>query len=131
MARREGKKDTVIRKTVDVLAETIMKMPLGERASINPLVYYHYSLLGYEKMDFGGRVGYALTKDGGETYLLKDSDLLEVMEQLEEKLKGKRKLDLSAYMGMDVGPPYNLTFVVWGIKSKDQKTKPNEGGKRI
>lgn len=129
MARRERKKDTVFREAVDMLAETILKMPLGERASINPLVYYHYSLMGYEKKDLGGHIGYALTKDGGKTYLLKDEDLSEVMEQLKQRLKGKRKLDLSAYKGMDVGMPYNLTFVVLGIrKSKIRKT--NEGGKR-
>ena len=53
-----------------------------------------------------------VSRDGGETFLLKDTDLFEVMEQLECRLKGKRILDLSAYKDMDVGLPYNLTFVV-------------------
>ena len=126
MARRERKKDTVFRETVDMLAETILKMPLGERASINPLVYYHYSLMGYEKKDLGGHIGYALTKDGGKTYLLKDEDLFEVMEQLKQRLKGKRKLDLSAYKGTDVGMPYNLTFVVLGIKKIRKQNQMKE-----
>ena len=112
MARRERKKDTVIRETVDVLETMIMEMEPGDRASVNPLVYYHYSKLGYEKKHLGFSIGCALTRDGGETYLLKDTDLFEVMEQLESRLKGRRILDLSAYKDMVVGLPYNLTFVV-------------------
>ena len=112
MACREKRKETVIREVTDVLAETILKMEIGERASINPLVTYHYMKLGYEKKHLGIHIGDALTKDGGETYLLKDMDLFDVMDRLEEKLKGDRILDFSAYEDMVVGLPYNLTFVV-------------------
>ena len=116
MASRERKKDTVIREAVDALETMIMEMEPGDRASVNPLVYYHYSKLGYEKKHLGFSIGYALTRDGGETYLLKDTDLFEVMEQLEARLKGKRILDLSAYKDMEVGLPYNLTFVIREVR---------------
>ena len=51
MASRERKKDTAIREAVDALETMIMEMEPGDRASVNPLVYYHYSKLGYEKKD--------------------------------------------------------------------------------
>lgn len=112
MARREKRKETVIREVTEVLAEKIRAMEFGERASINPLVTYHYMEQGYEKKHLGFQICYALTKDGGTTYLLKDTDLFEVMDRLGEKLKGDRFLDFSAYEDMVVGLPYNLTFVV-------------------
>lgn len=112
MARREKRKETVIREVTEVLAEKIRAMDIGEHASINPLVTYHYMQQGYERKHLGIHIGYALTKDGGTTYLLKDTDLFEVMDRLDEKLKGDRRLDFSAYRNMEVGLPYNLTFVV-------------------
>ncbi len=112
MARREKRKEVVIREVTEMLADWIREMEIGERASINPMVTYHYMQLGYERKHLGIQVGYALTKDGGTTYLLKDTDLFEVMDLLNEKLKGDRRLDFSAYRNMEVGLPYNLTFVV-------------------
>ena len=102
----------MIREVTDMLEEKIRAMDIGERASINPLVTYHYMQQGYERKHLGIHIGYALTKDGGATYLLKDTDLFEVMDRLDEKLKGDRRLDFSAYRNMEVGLPYNLTFVV-------------------
>ena len=112
MARREKRKETMIREVTDMLEEKIRAMNIGERASINPLVTYHYMQQGYERKHLGIHIGYALTKDGGTTYLLKDTDLFEVMDRLDKKLKGDRRLDFSAYRNMEVGLPYNLTFVV-------------------
>ena len=112
MARREKRKETVIREVTEMLEEKIRAMDIGQRASINPLVTYHYMQQGYERKHLGIHIGYALTKDGGTTYLLKDTDLFEVMDRLDEKLKGDRRLDFSAYRNMEVGLPYNLTFVV-------------------
>ena len=112
MARREKRKETVIREVTEVLAEKIREMEIGGRASINPLVTYHYMQQGYERKHLGIHIGYALTKDGGTTYLLKDTDLFEVMDRLDKKLRGDRRLDFSAYRNMEVGLPYNLTFVV-------------------
>ena len=119
MARREKRKETVIREVTEMLEEKIRAMDIGQRASINPLVTYHYMQLGYEKKHLGISIGPALTRDGGETYLLKDTDLFDVMDRLDEKLKGDRFLDFSAYKDMVVGLPYNLTFVV----RKDKNNK--------
>ena len=121
MARRERKKETVIREVVDVLERKILDMDIGERASINPMVYYHYSQLGYERKHLGFSIGYALTRDEGKTYLLSDMDLMVVLEQLEKKLHGERRLDFSAYDNLEVGLPYNLTFVIRKDSSGQKK----------
>jgi hypothetical protein len=52
------------------------------------------------------------TKDGGETFAIRDGDLFAVLDRVTKKLKGKRKLDFREYGDMAVGLPYNLIFTI-------------------
>ena len=122
MARREKRKETMIREVVKVMEQEILAMEIGSGDRLGRMVTNYYTQRGYQKKHLGIHIGDALTKDGGETYLLKDTDLFEVLEQLSGKLKGKRILDFSAYDNMFVGLPYNLVFVV----REDDSTDSNE-----
>ena len=48
---------------------------------------------------------------------MEDSDLFDILDQMTNMLKDKRKLDFSRYDDMFVGLPYNLDFTVRKVKN--------------
>ena len=65
---------------------------------------------GYETRHLGINLGWGWTKDSGKTYVVAGDDLFAVLDQVTEKLEGKRILDFSEYEYQLVGLPYQLDF---------------------
>ena len=112
MARREGKKAQILNRLTDALCETILSMEIGSKTSIGRLVNQHYESLGYETRHLGINLGWGWTKDSGKTYVVAGDDLFAVLDQVTEKLEGKRILDFSEYEYQLVGLPYQLDFTI-------------------
>jgi hypothetical protein len=112
MAKREENKEQTVDRVVDILCEAILNFETGSKTSISELVGRYYSAQGYEFQYIGTKYGYVWTKDGGETFAIRDADLFSVLDKVTKALKRQRKLDFSEYNDMAVGLPYNLTFTI-------------------
>lgn len=112
MAKREGKKKEILHRLINVVCDTIRQMNDGDEASIARIVTIHYEVLGYEPKHVNIDQGTVWTKDSGRTYVIKEFDLFNVLEGVEQCLADEIVLDFSAYEGKYVGLPFNLNFVV-------------------
>lgn len=112
MIKREGDKRKIIRELVNIIYGRLVLMEKGTKISISKMVKDIYVPRGYSFMHVNVHKGYVWTKDGGATYAITDWDQFEVLEKVDEKLKGKVRLDFSEYEGMAVGLPYNLHFTI-------------------
>ena len=112
MAKREGKKKEILNRLINVVGDTIRQMNDGDEASIVRIVAIHYEALGYEPKHVNIDQGIVWTKGSGRTYVIKEIDLFNVLEEVEQRLADEIVLDFSAYEGKYVGLPFNLNFVV-------------------
>ena len=112
MAKREGKKKEILNSLINVVCDTIRQMNDGDEASIARIASIHYEGLGYEPKHVNIDQGTVWTKDSGRTYVIKEFDLYNVLEEVEQRLADEIVLDFSAYKGKYVGLPFNLNFVV-------------------
>ena len=112
MAHREENKAQIIKELFRTVVEAIIELKEGDEASIAQLVGEWNRGQGYEFKHIDIHHGYVWTKDGGATFAIEDRDQFDILNQVTDMLKGKRKLDFSKYDGMVVGLPYNLHFIV-------------------
>lgn len=110
--KREGKKKEILNRLINVVCDTIRQLNDGDKASIARIVAIHYEALGYEPKHVNIDQGIVWTKDSGRTYVIKEFDLFNVLEGVEQRLADEIVLDFSAYEGRCVGLPFNLNFVV-------------------
>ena len=116
MAKRECSKKEAIELLMPQVCDYISQMQDGDKETMLRIVDAIYESQGYELQHLGIDIGYAWTKDGGQTYVLDTWDLMEVLHLTGERLKDTVKLDFSEYDNLVVGLPYNLDFTVRKVK---------------
>lgn len=90
----------------------LLEQPIGTEVSLREAYENVYKADGYEWVQYPKK-GWVSSKDGGNTYLIEDADLFEILGCVRKKLKEeKRTLDFSKWYNMCVGVPYNLPFVI-------------------
>ncbi|MDE6729978.1 MAG: hypothetical protein K2J71_04295 [Oscillospiraceae bacterium] len=112
MARREGNKRKIIKNLATQVCNILLLLEEGTETSISKIVAEIYQKQGYQFICRDAGLGYIWTKDGGMTFAIEDFDQFEVLEIVENKLKGQRHLDFSKYDNMDEGYPYHLSFKI-------------------
>ena len=110
MAKREIGRNEMLENITNIIADMVLKMPVGAESSITRLVNEHLEKQGYIRKHLGIDIGHAWTKDDGKTYLVSEDDLFEILDRVRKAIIGKCKLDYSKYKNMVVGLPYNLIF---------------------
>ena len=112
MAVREKRKELIIAELTGIIAGKLLAMKPGTTLSISGLVREIYLSRGYEYIYLGEDEGHAWTKDGGKTFSITDWEQEEVLVRVAQKIKGKRRMDFSAYRRRLAGTPHNLLFVL-------------------
>ena len=102
-----------LREIIDNVAEYIMGLPAGAEISIREIFNELYLKDGYTWMHKDTNVGWVCTNDECKTFLIKDSDLFDVLNEAEKIVNQQGiELDFSKWKDMCVGLPYNLEFDV-------------------
>ncbi|MDE5885809.1 MAG: hypothetical protein K2H29_12140 [Oscillospiraceae bacterium] len=112
MARREGNQRKIIKNLAIQVCNIILLLEEGTELSISQIVAEIYKEQGYKLIYCDARGEYIWTKDGGITFAIEDFDQFEILEIVENELKGKRDLDFSKHDDMEEGLPYHLEFVI-------------------
>lgn len=112
MVRREKNKRKTIKELSDKVYEKILLLDEGTEISISEIVDELYKEQGYKCIYLNSRYGWVWTKDDGATFSIKEDDQFEVLDIVEDKLKGQIILDFSKYKGRCVGVPHNLQFII-------------------
>ena len=102
---REGNREEILESLVNQVCNRIRLLPLGTETSIYTIVRSIYSEQGYD-------CSHGWSRDGGKTYIIIDTDLFDVLEQVKDRLSQEYVLDFSAYKGLVVGLPYCTPFVL-------------------
>ena len=121
MATRETNRRDAIEKMAKMCSEKILKMKIGEIATIVGIVGNWYGSLGYENIWLDLAHGYVWTKDRGATFAIAGSDMFAVYQRVLELLEGKRKLDFGMYLGMYVGSAENVPFRIQNVENPERE----------
>ena len=121
MAKREADKKELLNEMTKLAAEKIMALPIGTETAISGIVRDIYTQRGYDLVHCGGRVGYAWSKDGGETYALTNMEEIDVLLKVERKLWKERYLDFSKHEGLLEGMPNVLEFVIQPAEKRPKR----------
>ena len=103
-------KKLVVEMTSRYAVEEIRGMKNGRETSIMEITKDLFDCYGYKFMSIGNGNGWS--KDGGQTCILEEDDLFEVLERTEELLRDEIELDSSKYDNQKVGIPYAIDFTV-------------------
>ncbi len=101
-----------MKEIVEKIIAYIIELPMGAELSIREVFDELYLSQGYRWVCKKAGGGWMCSKDDGATYLLREEDLFQVQEEVEDSLeKAGVMLDYSKWDGMCVGMPYCVSFV--------------------
>ena len=109
-AVREIDRSTALEMVSGWLAEYIIGLPLGSEHTLATVLKPCMKKHGYKETE--GYRDLKYSKDGGETYLIDDGDLMELKELTIKKLRGKRELNSSMFAHDLDGLPENIPFII-------------------
>ncbi len=102
-----------IRDIRERIADYIFSLPDGTEISIMEAFYHLYGSEEYRWVYKDSKVGRVYSADGGETYLVKDQDLWDVLKYVQAEAEDSEKvIDTSEWDTFEKGVPYILRFVV-------------------
>lgn len=117
MSDKDYPKPSVVEMVSRYAAEEIWCMENGRETSILDITEDLFDCYGYEFTGIDNGNGWS--KDGGQTCILEEDDLFEVLEQTEELLRDEIELDFSKYDNQKVGIPYAIDFTVRRLPGKN------------
>ena len=102
-----------IRDIRERIADYIFSLPDGTEISIMEAFEQLYGSEEYSWVYKNSKVGRVYSADGGETYLVKDMDLWDVLKYVQDEAEDSEKvIDTSEWENFAKGVPYVLKFVV-------------------
>lgn len=118
MVANDAPKSYVVQVVSYFVADAIRCMANKQETSILDIAEKLFDCYGYEFTELSHGQGIGWSKDGGQTCILEEDDLFEVLKQTEELLQDEVKLDFSKYAHQKVGLPYAVDFTVQRMPKK-------------
>lgn len=115
LPREEGANMSPVEQVSRAVAFGLQNLPYGSETSILVAAEHEYAPEGYcwERIGVEEGGGYGLSRDGGKTFLIREMDLFDVLDYVEDVLASWRKrLVFEDCGGVPVGLPYALTFTI-------------------
>jgi len=111
-ALREKEMTQALKEVSERAAEHILTLPGGSVSTIARAVSECYSAEGYCWAVPGTEA--VLSRDGGQTFLIKEDELYAVTDEVGRLTEGKVRLCADKHAGMLTGLPWNMEFTVSG-----------------